>query len=158
MTLNTVKGKVLSTMIFTVSLTYKAPNNVTIKTNRMLSITSWMVPVWSLLCILTSGFYQKFLENLLKSHTVLSTIGDINMIKTQSLFQRHSLSPFARGGGGWWWRVADKKANWNEVHGERSKALWGSRQTTDYFQMQGPISTVITTLPWKTSNLLLFSR
>lgn len=40
MTLNTVKGKVLSTMIFTVSLTYKAPNNVTVKTNRMLSIPS----------------------------------------------------------------------------------------------------------------------
>ena len=98
MTLNTVKGKVLSTMIFTVSLTYKAPNNVTVKTNRMLSIPSWMVPVWSLFCILTSGFYQKFLENPLKSRTVLSTIGDINMIKTQSLFQRHSLSSLERGG------------------------------------------------------------
>lgn len=40
MILNTVEGKVLFTMIFTVSLTYKAPNNATIKTNRMLSITS----------------------------------------------------------------------------------------------------------------------
>lgn len=42
---STVEGEVLSTMIFTVSFTYKAPNNVTIKTNRMLSITSGMVPV-----------------------------------------------------------------------------------------------------------------
>lgn len=57
MILNKVEGNVFSTMVFTVSLTNKAKNDVTIKTNKTFSITSWMVLVCHPCCTLNLGFY-----------------------------------------------------------------------------------------------------